>query len=81
MMTSSQVENFLRLLGFEPDTYPHTYHQDTVQGRIQVRHNSTGSGLLIEGPRGLVGGNANDGRHLLVMLATAGWCTTSLPTF
>jgi len=78
MMTPSQVENFLQLLGFRPDDIPNTYHQDTAQGRIRVRHNSTGSGILIEGPRGLVGGSANHGRHLLAMLSTAGWCANEM---
>ena len=79
MMTHSQVENFLQLLGFRPDEAPNTYHQDTAQGKVRVRHNSTGSGILIEGPQGVVGGSASHGRHLLAMLATAGWSAGEFP--
>ncbi|WP_188815084.1 hypothetical protein [Hymenobacter cavernae] len=79
MMTCSQVENFLQLLGFQPDTVPHAYWQNTVQGCIRVRHNSAGRGILIEGPQGLVGGNVSHGRHLLTMLSTAGWTASEVP--
>ncbi|WP_143436626.1 hypothetical protein [Hymenobacter crusticola] len=79
MMTLSQIENFLQLLGFRPDSTPNTYQQDTAQGPVRVRHNSSGSGILIEGPQGLVGGSASHGRHLLAMLAMAGWSVSELP--
>ncbi|WP_324671569.1 hypothetical protein [Hymenobacter sp. GOD-10R] len=80
MMTLSQIENFLQLLGFRPDSAPNTYHQDTTNGRVLVRHNNSGSGILIEGPQGLVGGSASHGRHLLSMLATAGWSVSEIPS-